>query len=229
MSEHLMRVYDCEEDMQKLLDYIFGHDISLCLGLMEETEKVLSAESFRRVIKQVLGENYDFLYIETAHYSFGQVYYVDIIHTKKHYSVGCIYGCPSQAYLRGDSWESPLTFYYAVSNGKVFLRNQKVASVCRADQIYCGPLGDDYPFCVIDIKTGLIKKYMCDGSLVWTNKIEKNHIRAFRFEPGLRRLTGEFPIGLTVISDGTTLLYYRGEDGEFYGEYAIKKEYERIS
>ena len=101
MSEHLMRVYDCEEDMQKLLDYIFGHDISLCLGLMEETEKVLSAESFRRVIKQVLGEDYDFLYIETAHYSFGQVYYVDIIHTKKHYSVGCIYGCPSQAYLLG--------------------------------------------------------------------------------------------------------------------------------
>lgn len=211
------------EEMQKLVDYIFEHEISLYLGVIEdmkETETLLSPASFSKIIKQVLGAEYDFLCYRITCNEFC----VEIINIAKRYSVGHMYGYPSVAFSRADSHLSPFTFVYAVTDDAVFLRNKKIASIHSQEQIYCSTWWEG-PLYVIDRDTGTLNKYLFDGTSVWTQKIEGEYPpSAYTFAKG-------FPIrpyDCHVIACGTDYLMFNDGDGHFEGVYKGEMVYERI-
>ena len=192
--------------IKTLLNYIFEKDICLGVGDEKENEHTLSITNFTKMIKETLGEEYDFVFGE-------QEDNITIINTRNKREFGTIYGKLNYGYVRGDDFGTPLKFIYSIFNHRAYIRNKYVGFVCDAYGIQCKR--DDRIY-VADRESMTFNRYNLYGELKWSTPIPANDIYTYKIS--YKRMTDEYPANLIALHDDFVVFHFYEDTGRYFGK-----------
>lgn len=202
------------EKAAALLKHMYENDVTLGIGdgmeEIQETEHILLPDSFEKLIKEFLGNEYDFFTDPVQNI-------ISIIDTKKKIRTAELYCDVEYGYRRGDFHSSPMNVKYALIFGQyVYINGKYAGTIYNKDAVFPYIPPEIY---LIDGPEKLLKKYS-DGVLLWQASIPDNYLRSWKFQ---YRISAPYMIGIT---NWREIIFYNNDSGELTFRERAKMSYE---